>query len=94
VVAQQEIVDVGAGVPRVRLFGHEKDAYFFSPFFADSSDFFELSDLRELSDRWESSDFDELSAFEESSDFLPSFFDAESPLEELEEEEGAEDFLA
>jgi hypothetical protein len=93
-VDQQEIANVGAGVPPERLFGHRKDAYFFPAFLADSSDFFELSDLRELSDCRESSDFDELSAFEESSDFaLASFFDAESPLEEL-DEEGAEDFLA
>ena len=82
-VAQQEIVDVGAGVPPVLWLGHRKDAYFFSAFLDDSSDFLELSD------------FDELSALDESSDFaLPSFFEAESPLEELEEEEGAEDFLA
>ncbi len=58
-------------------------AYFFSAFFDDSSDFLEPSDFWELSDFEESSDFD-----------LPSFLEDESPLEELEEEEGAEDFLA
>ncbi len=85
---------MGAGVPPVSLFGHRKEAYFFSAFL-DSPDFFELSDFRELSDRSESSDFDELSVLDESSDFaFPSFFVAESPLEELEEEEGAEDFFA
>jgi len=53
----------------------------------ESSDFFELSDF-------DPSDFWELSDFEVSSDFdLPSFFEEESPLEEL-EEEAAEDFLA
>jgi hypothetical protein len=64
--------------------------YFFSLFLLDnSSDFFELSDF------WELSDLEELSGFEESSDFdLLSFFEEESPLEEFEEEEGAEDFLA
>ena len=64
--------------------------YFFSLSLLDeSSDFFELSDF------WELSDLEELSGFEESSDFdLPSFFEEESPLEEFEEEEGAEDFLA
>lgn len=80
---------MGAGVPPVRLFRHRKDAYLFSAFFADSSDFFERSDC------WELSDLDELSVLDESSDFaFPSFFVAESPLEELEEEGGAEDFLA
>ena len=58
-------------------------AYFFSAFLDDSSDFLELSDFCEVSDVEDSSDFD-----------LPSFFEAESPLEELEEDEGAEDFLA
>ena len=64
-------------------------AYFFSLFLlVESSDFFELSDF-------DASDFWELSDFEDSSDFdLPSFLEEESPLEELEEEEGAEDFLA
>ncbi|HEX3353868.1 MAG TPA: hypothetical protein VHS34_13705 [Terriglobales bacterium] len=58
-------------------------AYFFSVFRGDSSDFFELSDFGEVSD------FVELSVVA-----LPSFFDAESPLEELDEEDGEDDFLA
>jgi hypothetical protein len=67
-----------------------QQTYFFSLFLLDkSSDFFELSDF------WELSDLEELSGFEESSDFdLLSFFEEESPLEEFDEEEGAEDFLA
>ena len=66
-----------------------QQAYFFSLLLDESSDFFELSDF------WELSDLEELSDFEESSDFdLLSFFEEESPLEEFEEEEGAEDFLA
>jgi hypothetical protein len=51
-----------------------------------SDDFFALSDFGELSDFEESSDLDR-----------SSFFEEESPLEELEEfddEDGAEDFLA
>jgi len=66
-----------------------QQAYFFSLLLDESSDFFELSDF------WELSDLEELSDFEESSDFdLLSLFEEESPLEEFEEEEGAEDFLA
>ena len=93
-----ELLDVGASVPlvlpqnvpRSPRRAQKQQAYFFSLFlFDESSDFFELSDF------WELSDLEELSDFEESSDFdLPSFFEDESPLEELEEEEGAEDFLA
>ena len=82
-VAQPEALNVGAGVPPVLRLGQGKKSYFFSAFLLDSSDFLELSD------------FDDLSVLDESSDFaFPSFFVAESPLEELEEEEGAEDFLA
>ena len=58
-------------------------AYFFSVFRGDSSDFLELSDFGEVSD------FVELSVVA-----LPSFFDPESPLEELDEEDGEDDFLA
>jgi hypothetical protein len=58
------------------------EAYFFSVFFDESSDFFELSDFLELSAFGESSDLD-----------VPSFFAEESPFEEP-EDEGAEGFLA
>ena len=79
------------GLQPLRCFSDQSggQAYFFSLFLDESSAFFGLSDFDEPSD------LEVLSDFEESSDFdLFSFFEEESPLEEFEEEEGAEDFLA